>query len=112
MPTTHPLLQKLHTYIQIYKSYKQNYKFYKSYQSYATNLQLAHLYMTIQLTLQTNYCAVWSRFAIDIMLCAAMFVGELVGFEFVLRSSEEGKGFEFPNAGRLHNYYCAFQQVL
>ena len=44
-------------------------------------------YITTLPTLHTNYCAVLSRFAIDIILCAAKFIGKFVRFNFFWRAS-------------------------
>ena len=73
--------------------------------------------MTTQLPLQTNYCAVWSRFAIDrmfimynVMRCDVRW---RIGWIWICSEIfEEGKGFEFPNAGRLHNYYWPTHLIL
>ena len=51
------------------------------------------VYIPILLILKTYCCAVWSTFSIDWILCPAMFLGESVKFDFVLRASWRREGF-------------------
>ena len=123
---SHPPTYIQHTYsyrtnIPTYKPNKRtNKRTYKFHKQSLQILQILHLqpYIPTQHTLQTCYCAVRSRFAIDKILCAAILIGELLRIELCFESLlKKGGVLNSPtncNAHRLYNlcyiyiYTCTY----